>query len=204
MRDILTASTSRMPWKQWNRWLIFWTTLFRVLANWLTIPKRDGVSKSGKSTVLNSYIGKGLKRLGFPSIKHAYDTNSKRRWDLHEFASLSSLFTICFSYFSCAISYLVIAPRPPPPPAKKMALHCRQVCENEDDKDRCTLNRNLEGIKGTQFSISLEKTFNWLKKTSVVIHSPSEFYFRDVLLRYDFSRTILVNCLTCVQLLKFI
>ena len=46
----------------------------------------------------------------------------------------------------------------PPPPNKKMALRCRQVCENEDDKDRCTLNRNLEGIKGTQFSISLEKT----------------------------------------------
>ena len=189
MRDILTASTSRMPWKQWNRWLISWTTLFRVLANWLTIPKRDGVSKSGKSTALNSYIGKGLKRLGFASIKHAYDTNSKSRWDLHEF---SSLFTIFFSYFSCAIFYFS-GNYPPPPPHKKMALHCRQVCENKDDKDRCTLNRNLEGIKGTQFSISSAKTCYWLKKkTSVVMHSPSEFYFRD----YDFSRAILVNCLT--------
>ena len=186
MRDILTASISRMPWKLWNRWLISWTTLFRVLANWLTIPKRDGVSKSGKSTALNSYIGKGLKRLWFPSLKRAYDINSKSRSDVLEFFSLSSLL-----FFFCNIIF-GNCPPPPPPPKKKMALRCRQVCENEDDKDRCTLNRDLEGIKGTQFFISLEKTCYWLKKTSVVIHSAGEFYFRD----YDFSRAILVNCLT--------
>ena len=141
MRDILTASISRMPWKLWNRWLISWTTLFRVLANWLTIPKRDGVSKSGKSTALNSYIGKGLKRVWFPSLKHAYDINSKSRSDVLEFFPLSSLL-----FFFCNI------------------IRCRQVCENEDDKDRCTLNRNLEGIKGTQFSISSAKACYWLKK----------------------------------------
>ena len=38
-----------------------------------------------------------------------------------------------------------------------MALRCRQVCENEDDKDRCTLNRDLEGIKELSFS------FRWKK-----------------------------------------
>ena len=198
MRDILTASISRMPWKLWNRWLISWTTLFRVLVNWLIIPKCDGVSKSGESTALNSYIGKGLKRLGFPSLKHAYDTNSKRRWDLHEFFPLSSLFTICFSYFSCAIFYLVIAHRPPPPsPANKMALRCcRKVCENEDDKDRCTLKRNLEGIKGTQFSISLEKNLLLIEKNKCG-HTLTKwilFSRRNFKLRY--FEGILVNCLT--------
>lgn len=188
MRDILTASISRMPWKLWNRWLISWTTLFRVLANWLTIPKCDGVSKNGKSTALNSYIGKGLKRLWFACLKHAYDINSKSRSDVHEFFSLSSLL-----FFFCNIIFGNCPP--PPPPKKKLELRCRQVCENEDDKDRCTLNRDLEGIRGTQFFISLEKTCYWLKKTSVVIHSPGEFYFRDVILSYDFSRAIPVNCL---------
>ena len=111
MRDILTASISRMPWKLWNRWLISWTTLFRVLANWLTIPKCDGVSKNGKSTALNSYIGKGLKRLWFACLKHAYDINSKSRSDVHEFFSLSSLL-----FFLCNI---IFGNCPPPPPPKK-------------------------------------------------------------------------------------
>ena len=121
MRDILTASISRMPWKLWNRWLISWTTLFRVLANWLTIPRCDGVSKNGKSTALNSYIGKGLKRLGFPSFKHAYDTNSKSRMGLAWIFFHLLPFHDFFPCFSCAIFYLVIANRSPtpPPPRKK-------------------------------------------------------------------------------------
>ena len=61
--------------------------------------------------------------------------------------------------------FVVIAHRPPPPPPKKKWYFVVDMfAKNENGKDRCSLNRNLEGKKGTQFSISLGKKLLLIEK----------------------------------------
>ena len=57
--------------------------------------------------------------------------------------------------------------------------------KNENGKDRCSLNRNLEGKKGTQFSISLGKNLLLIEKhkcghilTKWILFSTRDFKLR--------------------------